>query len=233
MFIENKYKRWYDSIVQTAQDRILDDSVYVEKHHIIPKSAGGDNSLTNIVNLTAREHFMCHLLLTKCTTGDLKRKMYFAHGAFMMTSKNHSRNFNSWEYNKIRESLSLSRKGVKRDPAIGKKTSEGLKGNIPWNKGKKVGPHSEESNRKRSATLKGISDVEKYGIDGAHKRSKKLSESKKGHTAGMTNKKHSAETLKKMSKPRGKQGPQTRTPKCPYCELSNVTGRHMKFCKIK
>lgn len=30
------------------------------------------------------------------------------------------------------------------------KISRSLKGNVPWNKGKKTGPHSEESNRKRS-----------------------------------------------------------------------------------
>lgn len=38
---------------------------YVEKHHIIPKSMGGSNNLSNIVKLTAREHFVAHWLLFK------------------------------------------------------------------------------------------------------------------------------------------------------------------------
>ena len=234
MFIENKYKRWYIAIVTNAQNRQLDEDVYIEKHHIVPKCAGGTNDTINMAILTAREHFMCHLLLTKCTSGKVKRDMQFALGAFMMNGQGQVRNFNSWEYKKIRESLSKSRKGVKRDPAIGKKTSAGLKGNIPWNKGKKVGPHSEESNKKRSATLTGVTDVEKYGAEEARIRSKKLSESKKGHTAGMTNKTQSAATRLKISKAlTGKKGPQKRTPHCPHCELTNVTFRHMKFCKTK
>ena len=234
MFIENKYKKWYDIIVENAQGRVLADNIYVEKHHIIPKCAGGDNSKSNIAVLTAREHFMCHLLLTRCTEGKLKRDMQFALGAFSMNSKLQSRDFNSWEYKKIRESLSASRKGVKRDPAIGRKTSAGLKGNIPWNKGKKIGPHSDESNRKRSATLKGVTDLEKYGVDGAKKRSAKLSHSKKGHKTGMTNLKHSAETKAKMAESaKGKKGPQSRAAKCPTCDLTQVSHRHIKYCKIK
>lgn len=39
--------------------------IFVEKHHIIPKSEGGDNSSDNLVNLTAREHYIAHLLLYK------------------------------------------------------------------------------------------------------------------------------------------------------------------------
>lgn len=37
----------------------------IESHHIIPKSEGGSNELSNIVNLTTREHFIAHLLLAK------------------------------------------------------------------------------------------------------------------------------------------------------------------------
>ena len=42
-------------------------SGYTERHHIIPKSLGGGNNKENLVNLTAREHFICHWLLTKMT----------------------------------------------------------------------------------------------------------------------------------------------------------------------
>jgi hypothetical protein len=36
---------------------------------------GGNNSLDNLVNLTAKEHFICHLLLTKMVEGQNKFKM--------------------------------------------------------------------------------------------------------------------------------------------------------------
>lgn len=36
---------------------------YGEKHHVIPRSQGGGNEATNLVLLTAREHFLAHWLL--------------------------------------------------------------------------------------------------------------------------------------------------------------------------
>ena len=39
--------------------------VYYEKHHIIPKCLGGANDKENLVLLTAREHFLCHLFLIR------------------------------------------------------------------------------------------------------------------------------------------------------------------------
>lgn len=59
MFIENKYKIIYFRIINNAKTRAL-PTEYVETHHIIPKSLGGDNTKTNVVLLTGREHFICH-----------------------------------------------------------------------------------------------------------------------------------------------------------------------------
>ena len=47
---------------------MLSHDVYTEKHHVIPRSFGGDNSISNLVVLTAREHFIAHWLLTKMVT---------------------------------------------------------------------------------------------------------------------------------------------------------------------
>ena len=78
MYLQNKYTRWYYNIISHAKARILSSDIYVEKHHIIPKSLGGNNSKENIALLTAREHFICHLLLIKMTTGNACIKMKFA-----------------------------------------------------------------------------------------------------------------------------------------------------------
>ena len=55
------YQRIYNQIIERAKTRQLD--CYKEKHHIIPKCMGGSNDKTNLVNLTAKEHFLCHRLL--------------------------------------------------------------------------------------------------------------------------------------------------------------------------
>jgi hypothetical protein len=62
-----KYQRWYNSIVDRARKRKLDG--YSERHHIRPRSLGGDDRPDNLVVLTYREHFLAHWLLTKFTTG--------------------------------------------------------------------------------------------------------------------------------------------------------------------
>lgn len=76
MFIDNKYTKWYFNIIQAA--KLRENFCYVEKHHIIPTSLGGSNSTTNIIALLPREHYICHLLLTKMTDGQNRYKMCFA-----------------------------------------------------------------------------------------------------------------------------------------------------------
>jgi hypothetical protein len=79
MFLQNKYTMWYMSIISQAKLNVNDRiEGYFEKHHIIPKSLGGSNDLDNLVKLTAREHFICHLLLIKMLEGQFKQKMSFA-----------------------------------------------------------------------------------------------------------------------------------------------------------
>lgn len=186
VFLENKYTKWYFDIIRNANPT----TSYVEKHHIIPRCIGGTNHRENIVSLTAREHFLCHLLLTRMTTGKVKQAMYWAVGKFAQVNKNQQRKFTSWEYQKIRESISLARTGKKHSDETRKKMSEKRKGRAPWNKGVTGIVHSEESNKKRSMTMK---DKPK-----SLETKLKMSEGKKGHKAGMTGKKHSEETLQKM-----------------------------------
>jgi hypothetical protein len=76
IFINNKYTTWYNNIISSAKLRT--NYGYTERHHIIPKSLGGDNSKDNLIDLTAREHFVCHWLLTKMVRGVEQQKMAYA-----------------------------------------------------------------------------------------------------------------------------------------------------------
>jgi len=77
MFKENKYSRIYYNIIERGKSRTLEG--YYESHHIIPKSLGGSDESFNIVDLTPREHFICHLLLPKMTEGSEYHKMLRAY----------------------------------------------------------------------------------------------------------------------------------------------------------
>lgn len=71
----NKYITWYTAITDRARARIIDG--YTERHHVIPKSLNGTDDKINLVDLTAREHFICHWLLSKMYTGEAKAKMIY------------------------------------------------------------------------------------------------------------------------------------------------------------
>lgn len=146
MFKENKYSQWYYNIISRAKSRILEG--YTETHHIIPRSLGGLDDLENLVKLTAREHYICHLLLPKMTSGPAYQKMVYAYtimsGRKLYNSKKY--NFYRTEYAKINSDLrsgegngmfGADRKGEK-NTFFGKK-------------------HSEETKRKISEKKKGVS----------------------------------------------------------------------------
>jgi hypothetical protein len=205
MFKENKYTKWYYSIVSNARSRQLNS--YTEQHHIIPKSLGGSNDLDNLVSLTSREHFVCHLLLTRMTDSSDKSKMI--HAAFSMIHWNKQK-INSRTYKKLKEEVSHimknnnpmfnedTRKKVsdanlgKASPFKGRKHSDETKGklknaaqnrtNDPWNKGTKGvckgNPglvHSEETKKIISEKITAI----RTGKKASEETKRKMAESAK------------------------------------------------------
>ena len=121
LFINNKYTRIYYKIIERAKTRTI--SGYTENHHIIPKSLGGENNKYNLVKLTAREHFICHLLLTKMTGGEKRNKMISS--VFYLTGRGKAKERNntikvSRMYQILKEehskNVSKQKKGCKQPP---------------------------------------------------------------------------------------------------------------------
>lgn len=115
MFIQNKYTKWYFSIIESAKSNT--PSGHIEKHHIIPRSLGGDNDKENIAKLTARQHFLCHLLLIRMCSGQSKFKMLHALRLMLSGSR---KNIGRIDYKPNSRWFEFSRKH----------SSDGLKGKI-------------------------------------------------------------------------------------------------------
>lgn len=121
MFNNTKYTRCYFSIVERANNRPKEG--YTESHHIIPKCMGGDNNKSNLVRLTAREHFICHQLLVKMVDPSHKSKLALAATKMWQKGKNQERDyrFTSKTYETLKKEASayLSELNRKRweDPA--------------------------------------------------------------------------------------------------------------------
>jgi len=139
------YENIYNQLIQKRKDEILDDG-YFEKHHIIPKSMGGNNLKDNLINLTAREHFIAHYLLWKIYKN---REMGFAFFALSnLRNKNRNIRINSHSYQASKKALSISAsekmqihnafKGKKHTAETRKIMSENhyfKNGGEPWNIG--------------------------------------------------------------------------------------------------
>jgi hypothetical protein len=107
--LENKYSRTYFQIIE--RNIRAKHNGYIERHHIIPRSLGGQDKNDNLVDLTAREHFICHWLLTKMfpVDSDEYKKMCLAFGMMLWArSDSHQRNYaiNSKTYERLRQQLS-------------------------------------------------------------------------------------------------------------------------------
>ena len=57
------YARIYGQLVGRARGRLRHG--YMERHHILPKCMGGTDKSSNLVLLTAKEHFIAHKLLVR------------------------------------------------------------------------------------------------------------------------------------------------------------------------
>jgi len=166
--VDNKYHQWYTAIIANARTRAIDLGQKYEIHHVVPWSLGGDNSDSNLVALTLKEHWVCHRLLVKFLADPVAvRKMYNA--LWMMLQKDY-RTVNARLYKSVKENAVVWNKDLKGNYPYPNKTPEHVKvylselhmgkkrkpediakmklgwerikkeGYTPWNKGKSIAP---------------------------------------------------------------------------------------------
>lgn len=73
------YQRIYTQFIADRSSR-EQPSGYTEKHHIIPRSLGGGDEVSNLLRLTPEDHFFAHLLLAKIHGGTLWAPVAFMAG---------------------------------------------------------------------------------------------------------------------------------------------------------
>ena len=59
------YEKLYFAFIEKFKSQKIDEGVYTEIHHIIPRHAGGDDSKENLVELTYDQHVFVHKLYWK------------------------------------------------------------------------------------------------------------------------------------------------------------------------
>ena len=117
----NKYQKWYDHLIDRARNRTIEG--YVERHHIVPRSLGGTNEKSNLVDLTAREHLVAHMLLPRFVEN--KAPMW---NAVYMMMNTQGRKLTGKLYEQARIEYRGICKSRKRSPETCAKMSAALKG---------------------------------------------------------------------------------------------------------
>jgi hypothetical protein len=247
----NKYKTWYNSIIENAKNRVVDG--YVEKHHILPKSLGGEDNKENLVALTAREHFICHWLLVKMYTGEARSKMIYALNGMKRNghcTKRYETKITSRVYENLKKEFSIVHsatmkgrdswnKGHKEDrPDVLEKVKQAALNRKPQSKESRELQASKTRGQKRndeqkakiSLALKGkpkgpMSDKQKEAISKGSKGIKKSKE----HGAAI-----SATVAKLLAE--GKHYTQVKL-QCPHCTVQASKARYNAYhgdkCKLK
>lgn len=100
------YRKIYNQIIKNRKFNEVEG--YTEKHHILPRSLGGTDEKNNLINLTAREHFLCHFLLAKMYEKETFGWYKMNHAFLMMKceSYNQIRYFNSRLYESLKKNFS-------------------------------------------------------------------------------------------------------------------------------
>ena len=174
--LTNKYSKTYFAITTNAKQRIIEG--YTELHHIIPQSMGGSNDKDNLVELTAREHFICHWLLVKMTEGDDRSKMLYALKGMKAENKYQQRyqtKITARVYETYRIEHSINHSKVMK-----------AKNLVPWNKGGVEITDEHRENLQNAARNRKIDPIKQ--AEGQQKRIEKI----KGQ-------KRTDDTRKKMS----------------------------------
>lgn len=247
--LPNKYTKWYCNIISkrfqqfSSRKEAKETLGYVEGHHILPKAfkMGGEKDKENIVFLTAREHFIVHMLLIKMIGGEIKHRM--SSSLIYMSNKT---SMSSITYETVR--ILYSKYHPSKTESARRIVSQQHKGKV----------RSEEDKRKQSESTKGrsksedhrrkIGEAQKgdkhhmFGKNHSPESKQKISNANSGENHPFYGKKHSEETKRKQSvAKKGRtshlKGIKQQVMKCPHCKKeggkSNMTRWHFDKCKFK
>lgn len=189
----NRYLKFIDALKNQSIDG------YSEKHHVLPRSMGGDDSTSNIVKLTARQHFVAHWMLWKAFGGSMTTAFNYMNGVKRYGKRINSKTAELLKHQEIerqkqktfstetRQKMSQAKLGKSlsaehienvRQAQLGRKLSDKWKANV-------------------SAAKRGKSNG-RIGHIMTEETKKRIGDAQRGELNHMTGRKHSPETKEKM-----------------------------------
>jgi len=245
-YLENDYLYRYVALIHYWRSAYIHPETYCEIHHIIPKSLGGTDATENLIKVPASVHLQLHTLLPFFLENKSREKMVYAWN--MLTNFAGVVDFD--EYSTL-----------KKDWA--KYTSNRMKGNIPWNKGKRGvqvawNKGREWTEAERDNIKKGIEKSDYVVSDETKKKQSVASSGENNAMFGLKGKAHpktgfqESKTTRDRKSKALKDRPKTEEHKnnitkswitrkkniktCPHCGFegcNNMTRYHFDNCKLR
>lgn len=160
------YHSIYESLIVRGRLRLING--YTERHHILPRCMGGDDSESNLVDLTPEEHFVAHQLLVKMHPTEDK----LIYAASWMKSRVANNKQYGWIKRRFSEAEKKRKTGKPRTPESIEKQRATIATKIEagtWaasQKGKKLTDEHKraisEANKGKEVPLKSRSSLEGY-----------------------------------------------------------------------
>lgn len=148
------HQKVYNTIIENAkfENRLKlkknqEGYIYYEKHHILPRCLNGSDEEENLVLLTAKEHYICHKLLTYIYKGNRKIALAFHKMSF---SKKEEYRPSSRDYAYARELINyipFSEETIKKLSKASKGKNNPMYGVPSPNKGKKLSEKTKQKMR--------------------------------------------------------------------------------------
>lgn len=200
---KHHYSR-YSRFINSLRGQSVDG--YAEVHHIVPRSLGGSDGAENLIQLTARQHYVAHWMLARALGGSAARAF------FMMSNFGKYGRVNSTTYAMARqeyaEQVSQQLKGKPsqnsfseetrrkmREAKLGRKlTPEHIEKVRQTRIGKKMPP---EFGKKVSEAKRGRSNG-RLGFVLSEQTRQRIGDAQRGELNHMAGRKHSPETREKM-----------------------------------
>lgn len=250
------YQKIYNDIIQIAKSqkrlklRKNDiNYVYYENHHILPRCLGGTDAKENLVLLTAKEHYVCHKLLTYIYKENRKIALAFHKMTYGNTIKDKNCKISSRDYEYARKLISFIPVSIETKH----KQSESHKGILHTKESKekislsKIGiPRSEETKKKcRDSQIGRSKTFSKELIkEQSNRRKEYNTKNKKGKTYEEQYIKIYGKELgiikakeQKIKLSKSKKGKPRNKKVCPYCNREIAEGNYGKYhgdkCKYK
>lgn len=164
----------YHKFIDSLKNQVV--SGYCEKHHILPRSLGGSDDASNLILLTARQHYVAHWILWKAYAGPMAVAFDYMNGI-----KKYGKRLTSKAIEALKADVS---KRISERPVSDETREKQRQAKL----GRKL---SEETKRK-------VADAGR-GRKTSDETRRKISEAKRGIATRGAGWKHSEETRKKMT----------------------------------